>query len=205
MKLLNNTPVPDEILERLLTKAGRSVGARTSGVVVQVNRGNSSSSGCRGTAYCCSSVKWRTGNKRRKYAYKDEPHPEGGVRRKCIVLNAPRWISTDGGAFKISLPIAKTSPRYDGLVTAENFMYVARHEWGHIRDYQNGGKWRLPWSRPKPGKTRRAAHDDRPEEIRADRYVRHSDEARKGRNWAYEEVMDLALFLEGLKDVKKLD
>jgi len=213
MKLLNNTTVPNEILEPLLTLAGRSVGARTSKVVVQVNRGDAWSNGCRGMAYECCWVRWQGGNKRRRYVNTSVRQPDGSSKYVTIVKNKPNRISTDGGAFKISLPVipaschkdGRTGPMcYNGLRIAENFMYVARHEWGHIRDYQDGGRYRLAWSRPKAG-GRRAIHDRRPEEWRAENYIYDSDLRRKNKNWAYEEIMALALYLEGLKPVKKLD
>ena len=60
MKLINNTRIPDDVLRPVLVAAGRSVRARTSKVVVQVNPGW----GIRGTAYDCGWVRW--GNRRRK-------------------------------------------------------------------------------------------------------------------------------------------
>lgn len=155
-------------------------------MVVQVNQGsvNRTSSG---TAWHCEWVRW------------------SGNRKKTT-----RKISTDGGAFKISLSIIPKKylglgfDSYDGLKAAENFMHVARHEWGHIRDYQNGGWYRLEWSRRGPG-GRRGLHDRRPEEIRTENYIYESDKARRNRNWAYAEIMDLALFLEARKSVKNLD
>ena len=85
MKLHNRTRLPDDILSRLLTAAGRSVGARTSGVAVQVNPGRTHA---RGMAYECFTVRF-----------------------------GKRWEKTDGGCFKISLPLA-----LDPLVAAEVFL-----------------------------------------------------------------------------------
>jgi len=214
MKLLNNTQIPNEVLEPLLTLAGRSVGARTSNVVVQVNRGDAWTDGCRGMAYECVWVRWTNKVQKRRYKTKTRILSNGVKYSYRILQTHKRKIHTDGGAFKISLPVIPASCHkkgrvgpmyYDGLHIAENFMYVARHEWGHIRDYQNGGRYSLSWSRPKPGQTRRAIHDRRPEEWRAENYIYDSDLRRKNKNWAYEEIMALALYLEGLKPVKKLD
>ena len=145
MKLYNKTSIPDAILSALLIKAGRSVGAATSNVVVDVGRGlNMWSSG--EAHECCAT--WRNG----------------------------RYVDTDGGWFKIILPLGGTTrPDYDPLEVAQSFLRVARHEWGHIRDFQHGGRRVMEFARA--GRSgRRAAHDSRPEEIRANDYVWDSDQ-----------------------------
>ena len=146
MRLLNRTPLPDSALYDLLVKAGRSVSASTTGVVVQVNPSYRAFNRASGMAYRCDSVGWG---------------------------RSKRWLSTSGGAFRISLPLLylKHSDRNTDLVSvAESFLQVARHEWGHIRDYQN----KLESSRRGPG-GRRPPHDSRPEEIRAENYIYDSD------------------------------
>ena len=57
MKLYNRTKIDTVVLESLLVKAGRSVGAKTSGVVVQVNP---SLWGGQGAAYRCIQVRMGT-------------------------------------------------------------------------------------------------------------------------------------------------
>lgn len=187
MKLLNNTPIPDAILEPLLRKAGRAVGARTQRVVVQVNRATSHVTSC-GMAYSATWVRWK-----------------GGSNRK---------LTTDKGAFKISLPLRSPTERphikkyrdlrYDPLTVAQRFFAVARHEWGHIREYQTGDYWRLPNSKRHPvmdlsGRVqkakRRIPHDARPEEIRVENYAWDADEKGKDKDWAAEEIQALAIAL----------
>lgn len=130
MKLINRTRVPDELLEPLLILAGRRVGARTRGVVVQVNPGRFA----KGMAYECIRVRWTPRSR--------------------------RWLDTDGGAFKVTLPSCGSA-----LWRAMEFADVAAHEWCHIREYQQGGSSRFPFSR-KAASGRRPAHRFRPEEVR---------------------------------------
>jgi hypothetical protein len=165
VKLLNRTPIPDDILETLLVKAGRAVGAKTTNTVVQVNR---CIHGTSGIAYNCTWVRWGASKR----------------RLKC------------DGAFRITLPLPagpKARTWYhllDPLDAAVRFFEVARHEWGHIRDYQNPNRtWSIPTRRRLP-------HDRRPVEIRADNYVFDADEHKHGAEWAIEEIVALAVELE---------
>ncbi len=161
MKLYNRTRIPDEVLRALLVKAGRSVGARTGNVAVQVNPANVTSKGC---AYNWDLLRIRG-----------------------------QWVKVDG-FFKIWLA-RKTS---DPIQSAQNFLLTARHEFGHIRDYQAGGRDRLEWSRRGPG-GRRPLHDSRPEEIRANDYIYDSDQRLKNKPGYFdEEVLALAIELEKL-------
>jgi hypothetical protein len=164
MKLLNYTKIPDAILEPLLLRAGRAVGARTAGVVVKVNPAYRCT-GSSGMAYACAWVRWKRGSECR--------------------------LTTDGGAFRISLPI-----RYDPLKAAQNFFRTARHEWGHIRDYQTRDYWTLGNSRIRRLGSRRPPHDSRPEEIRAYNYADEADDKDRGERWAQEEILNLAIALE---------
>jgi hypothetical protein len=110
-----------------------------------------------------------------------------------------RCIDTDGGYFTITLPqVLHCDPSlFDPLKRAENFFQTAVHEWGHIRDYQNGGTWRLPWARKRAG-NRRANWGDRPEERRAIRYTTEANERiEKGFVQSPDNaILDLALWLE---------
>jgi hypothetical protein len=180
MKLLNNTPIPDAILIALLVRAGRTVGAKTTDVVVQINRSHWYLSPIRATAYDAGWVRWG-----------------GGSGRK---------LSCDE-AFRISLPllnlIGETDPsviehkwcNYDALTIAQRFYEVARHEFGHIRDYQQGGRYFLRWSKC-GNNNRRPRHDSRPEEIRAENYAYDADRAGRNANAAVEEIVALGVVLE---------
>jgi hypothetical protein len=137
MKLYNKSSLSDAALEPLLVAAGRCAHAKTSGVVVKVTHGRSAS--ISGMAHSASFV----------YAW----HLwRGGGRRR---------VDTHGGWFSIVMPRSG-----DSLAIAELFFKTAIHEWAHIRDYQAGGRWAMPWASKGPG-GRRARHDSRPEELRA--------------------------------------
>lgn len=174
MKLYNKTRCPDSMLWSVLLRAARACGkVRSSSVVVFVTQG--SAGRCSGKAYECIWVRPRKGGRR---------------------------INTDGGYFEIVLPghgpHAKTCwTRPDGLAWAETFYYIAVHEWGHIRDYQAGGSRILAWDRPQSGR-RRASHDDRPEERRANRYCAEAAErVASGRAAAPDDaILGLAVWIE---------
>jgi hypothetical protein len=55
---------------------------------------------------------------------------------------------------------------YDEQALAQSFFEVAMHEWYHVRDYQRGGRWAMPFARHRAS-GRRPLHDRRPEELRA--------------------------------------
>jgi hypothetical protein len=74
MKLYNRTKCPDAIIEALIRIAGRTVGARTGGVVITVTQDRQSNI-CGGKAFHSSSVR------------------RGG-----------RWIRTDGGDVAVTFP-----------------------------------------------------------------------------------------------------
>ena len=98
-----------------------------------------------------------------------------------------RWdiSTTDCGIIKMKLPGLNKATRdfYQRFPKERNIPWidvaidlfkVAMHECGHILDYQMGGKATLPWSTQAPAYRRggrRQNHDDRPEEIRAERYT----------------------------------
>ena len=106
-----------------------------------------------------------------------------------------RWINTDGGAFKITVPVTCGPIHADPLAAAVSFFRTAAHEWCHIREYQLGGRFALPWSSRGPG-GRRPRHDSRPEERRV--YLRLEELRERGHdeNAYADEVLALALALE---------
>lgn len=165
MKLYNRTRIPDSILTPLLTLAGRGVGARTGGVVVQVNPARTPGSG--GLAVDTNFVRI------------------GG-----------RWIKTDKGYYKISLYCESADP----IASATAFLHTARHEWGHIRDFQAGGYATMEFARAS-AKGRRPEHDIRPEEIRAERYIRESD-SRLGQGYFDDVILTLAIAIEEAQRAK---
>jgi hypothetical protein len=171
MKLYNKTKIPDSVLYPLLVSAGRAVGAKTN-VVVKVTQGRRAwVSGHAKSA--CFVYSWHL-NRRR-------------IKRGC----GGRRIATNGGYFQISVPYVPMGQ--DALTLAESFFRVALHEWVHIRDFQHGGSWRLPWSSGRNG--RRPKHDKRPEELRAINAV--DDAEKKGIVHKHaDKVIALALALE---------
>ena len=169
MKIYNRTRIPDSILEPILKKAANGIGVRTSGVIVKVSAG--------------------------QYRY-----ARGNASKCCAIKIRGRWVNTDGGRIVITLPadLARKDedPRLNNmrsfLLCATNFFNTAKHEWGHIRDFQTGES---EWSKRNKGGKRPEWHK-RPEEIRAENYV--YDSKKKGYNEedAYEEIMNLAIELE---------
>jgi hypothetical protein len=157
MKLINHTKISEDILERALLDAARSLRKRvnTSQVVVYVGLTRSWHS--RGIAYSASKVLWDK-----------------------------KWRKVNG-AFRIWLNPDKNK----ALVRAEDFFSTAQHEWGHISDYQS--KKLLEWSQRKNG--RRPLHDYRPEEKRADEYVKT---ARPKDQYA-DTILNLAIEIETQK------
>jgi len=181
IKLYNKTKCPNKILEPLLIAAGKSVGARTSNVVVKVTQGHSIS--IRGRAHAGFPYLWHLRNlkcRRNPKRFGTGEPPLG------------KLVQTDGGWFEITLPkltsIVRINTKYDRVDCASSFYKVAQHEWGHIRDYQQGTMTRS--HRTPSG--RRIRHDDRIEEIRANSYV---ENAKKISN-ADDLILDLALWLE---------
>jgi len=173
MKLYNRTTIPDEALEPLLARAGRSIGARTGGVIVIANRGRGTTAS--GLAHRCRATRPLLRRKRGTSHY--------------VGL---RWVSTDGGYFSIVLPHWTTDP----LTSAESFFATAQHEWKHIKDFQDGAR---DWSRCGPG-GRRPAWATRPEEQRAMAACEDAALLGKGSERAYEEVLGLAITLEVERD-----
>lgn len=146
MKLYNKTKCPTEFLEPLLVAAGRAVGAKTTNTVVKVTSGRTGR--VKGEA-----INWNTVSKWHLVKGWTWAHHSKNNSISC------------DGYFSIVLPMA-LHPCYDPVKVAESFFKVAMHEWAHIKDYQSGGRWSLPWSRAGAG-GRRPRHDSRPEELRA--------------------------------------
>ena len=116
-----------------------------------------------------------------------------GVAHRCYrVRVTSRWINVDGGYFEISMPDPGT--RRDPILLAEKFLETARHEFGHIYDYQNPGPDK-PFSRASARSGRRPAHDKRPEEIRVGNYIYDSDR-RIESNYFENVILALALAIE---------
>jgi hypothetical protein len=172
VKFYNNTKIPDEILQPLLAKAGRAVHTKTTETIVQVNSARSGSVSGKAYAYW-----WAKGFR---------GLPKG------------KKIKTDGGMFSITLPRFGCTPE-DSLRIATRFFNVACHEWVHIRDFQEEKKRPyarvLPWAeRGESG--RRANWKNRPEEQRAEFACADAKLRGKDENWAYEEIMALAIALD---------
>jgi hypothetical protein len=168
VKLYNKTQCPDEIVENLLVRAGRACGkVRTTGVIVIVTAGRTGQ--VKGMAHECTGV-YEFKLRRMKQTRKNGKR----VRGRCI--------NTDGGYFAITLPqiLPTIVGQTDPLARAENFFQVAIHEWGHIRDYQQGGASLMPWAKRVGGtiflRGRRQKWEDRPEEKRAIRYTTEANE-----------------------------
>lgn len=175
MILLNNTRVSNEALRAVLSIAAKEAGSLTSGTVVQVNQGKTP--GSSGMAWDCSWVNWKDGRKRRRI------HCPGHAFR--IVLPG---VFSDDVAKKCDVPVTK----YDALAGAVEFYGVATHEFAHIRDYRQGGRRKLEWSRSN-AHGRRPAHDRRPEECRAN----HREAEARARAGRYsEEILALALEMD---------
>ena len=107
MKLINKTKLPDAVLTKVLTAAGRAIGARTSKVLVHVKSVRSGYYSTTGFAVMCSSTRRFTKGK---------------------------WIATDGGFIDIGINIK--NGMCDPLYIAEQFYNTALHEWAHIKDFQ---------------------------------------------------------------------
>ena len=121
MKLYNKTKCPDKILTGLLAAAGRSVGARTSKVVVKVTQGQGLRT--KGMAYKGWPYQWHLKHVKTKQARK-------------------RFIDTEGGWIEVTLPKLLSLqrmacwPGIDAISLAKKFFKTAQHEWSHIRDFQ---------------------------------------------------------------------
>lgn len=173
MKIYNKTKYPDSLLEKLLIQAGKSIGARTSNVVVIVNSTKPGYNRCYGTAYKCNYVNLKD-----------------------------NLIETDNGYFKITIPypfvptwvdlkIQSTwirSRKFDGLTIAYSILTTAAHEWQHIKQYQEN-KFDF-----KNKKERNKNHDNRIWEKDA---IKASSKVNKNpNNRIQESVLDLALWIE---------
>lgn len=134
MKLYNRTKIDTAILESLLVKAGRSVGARTSNVIVKVN---SSRGAIRGMAYRCSHVRIGT-----RYIATD-----GGM----FFISIPSLFPTD------PLSIARTF--FD--IAQHEFYHVKEYQDGNINFSKRGagGRRARHDSRPEEIRAYNAVND----------------------------------------------
>jgi len=146
VKLYNRTKCPDRILRPLLVAAGRAVGAKTSEVVVKVGQSRLP----RATGLATPAFRVRL----------------GFLRGKPMERWDERWVMTEGGYIRLTLPGCNGSAY--AVALAQSFYEVALHEWGHIRDLQADIE-SLPWSGWNG--ERRPRWGERPEEIRACNYV----------------------------------
>jgi len=180
MKLYNKTKCPDGILKPLLIAAGKSVGARTTCVIVKVTQTRQFYRGSSGVAYQQPLVySWHLRNLKSRRGHVHYV-PLGEVP-------LGKLIETDSGWIEIRLPARGKGG--DTVERAFRFYKVAQHEWGHIRDYQQD----IREVSPRTPSGRRIRHDDRLEEQRAYAYV---DEA--GITPDVDDlILDLAVWLEG--------
>lgn len=116
IKLYNKSQCPDEILRPIIAAAGRRIGART-GVVVKVL------GPCRGhqghAKHQFRVYSWHLTQKRTK--------------------RLGRSIATDGGWIELHVP--RRHPADNHLMLAEQFYRLCLHEWGHIKDFQDGKRF----------------------------------------------------------------
>jgi hypothetical protein len=159
--LLNRTAIDDKIVERLLLKAAKAIGARTEGAVARISSG---SRGGAGRAWNVSFIGDRTTGKR---------------------------YQTPDGFIEISVGV-----KGDPLKAAEEFFETARHEFGHLRDFQTPGFYSRPDSDRLKKNGKRPAWGTRPEEIRAENYVYDADKKKRGAAWAYEQILAVAIAIE---------
>jgi hypothetical protein len=172
VKLYNLSGLPDEPLRSLLVKAKRA--ARCGGsVIVKVTRG-----GRRVTSHAKSAnfvYQWFLLTRRRT--------------KKDYELKERR-VQTSGGY------IVMQPYRGEPLASAERFFETAIHEFHHVKEFQEGGKFRHKWSFT-DGNGRRPVWEKRPEEIRA---VNATDEAlgrlRRRKEYPEDAVIALALQME---------
>jgi len=117
-----------------------------------------------------------------------------GVAYMCNSFRSSRvWLNTDCGFFKVSLPLD-----LNPLRCAERFYSTARHEWAHVRDFQDqNGQGTRPFSKRVNG--RRPKHDCRPEELRAYDYVDEADK-RIRRNGVV--IAELACAIQGVLSLR---
>jgi hypothetical protein len=186
MKLYNKTKYPDDLLEQLLTTAGKSVGARTANVIAIATSGRQGYNMCKGTAWKACAV--------RRFALGTRVYKKGTHELKEGV------VTTDGGYFTITLPCpiiadwVRESEHYkrgvvrrDNLAIAELIFGVATHEWEHIKQYQEGTYEFNRIERRKNWKNRSWEKDA----------IKASNKARsKPKDYAQEAILDIALYLD---------
>jgi hypothetical protein len=120
------------------------------------------------------------------YVYKTSYYGSRGIAYRCSMVRWDhRFRKTDKGAIKIGLHIGLSG----ALSGAINFFETARHEWGHIYDYQYKGKKELIF-------THNPRHDNRPQERRVYEYINNANQKGNTRDKYYESIMALAVSIE---------
>lgn len=86
-----------------------------------------------------------------------------------------KWFKKEGCNKRLpccgSIKITIATKMGDPFAAAYKFYSTAAHEWGHIDDYRNDPKRKLPWSR-----NPRHKHDSRPQEKRANAKEQKAEE-----------------------------
>lgn len=170
IKLFNFSGMDNNLVMKVLLKA-KELANCPGDVVVKITRG--SRRGVSGLAQKCKQI------------------PYGWLPTK--VMHFSETISTDGGIFSISPGISY----HFAIECATNFLSVAIHEFHHVKEYQMRDEGiSLSWSKPSPHSGRRIWHDNRPEEIRANRAADRAM-AEYGEDKDIQElILDLALEIE---------
>jgi len=162
MKLINKTKVSDQALVAVLSDAAQSLNKRL-----------------------------RTTNVVVKVTYNKFSQRTNGVAYRCYEVRwDKRWRTTDKGAFKISIPMIH--PSYCSIESIKHFFDTARHEWGHIADFQHNEL--LDFDKPING--RRKAHDYRPEEKRVYEYIEQAERKGITKESFADSILNLAIEVE---------
>lgn len=178
MKLLNNTRVPDDLIDAVVKASAHGIKGptgkmvQTGPVVVQVNPGR----GWRGTAWDYVWVRWKKRGEKR------------GRKRNCR------------GAFKVSLPVRLLTQRrrlphradlfkWTPEILVRHFFETSRHEWGHIADFQAPplAAYGLEWNYDRRG----IEYKEQPQESRAEDYAETAEQTHPFESFA-DEVQALA-------------
>lgn len=168
MKLINRTTLSDVFLEDVLKNASKSLGLkfRTTNVVVYVFN---TSYDVKGYVIPVDWVRWRWKSKKKV------------------------WEKTDKAAMAVGINISHYKSYVDAAIA---FFDTARHEWGHVRDFQKGEEFSTGKRRPR--------HEDRIEERRVFNYTNQADKKGRDANMYYDSIIKLALELSLYDRFKKL-
>jgi len=139
MQFFNQTQKPTPLLIPIIELAGSFVGARTQKTVVLVTQNR----------------------KRQTTGIAYNYHTVSSSRLLGETQQVSKKYITDGGWIHLRLPQFPLIELSHSVT--KRLWYVCLHEWAHIKDLQNGGPKKLPWSRDN-----KQAWIDRPEEQRAE-------------------------------------